>query len=156
MFSQNFSSKENWSWWRSLMLYSKATPGVCGFRLDWSINGCMSQSTQQQGRKHRSHGVTDNQADETQSHIDKQLPNALLNLEVVAEPESQFWKLSLRQQMLTFHHVRNRKNLDLVMHSPKRRTKTNQDSLKPSCHGRAWLLNTILTERLNATLIGAL
>ena len=34
-------------------------------------------------------GATDNQADETQSHIDKQLPNAPVEPEVIAEPESQ-------------------------------------------------------------------
>ena len=34
-------------------------------------------------------GATDNKADETQSHIDKQLPNAPVEPEVIAEPESQ-------------------------------------------------------------------
>ena len=34
-------------------------------------------------------GVTDNKADETQSRIDKQLPNAPVEPEVIAEPESQ-------------------------------------------------------------------
>ena len=34
-------------------------------------------------------GATDNMADETQSHIDKQLPNAPVEPEVIAEPESQ-------------------------------------------------------------------
>lgn len=34
-------------------------------------------------------GATDNEADETQSHIDKQLPNAPVEPEVIAEPESQ-------------------------------------------------------------------
>ena len=34
-------------------------------------------------------GSTDNKADETQSHIDKQLPNAPVEPEVIAEPESQ-------------------------------------------------------------------
>lgn len=34
-------------------------------------------------------GATDNNADETQSHIDKQLPNAPVEPEVIAEPESQ-------------------------------------------------------------------
>ena len=34
-------------------------------------------------------GATDNKVDETQSHIDKQLPNAPVEPEVIAEPESQ-------------------------------------------------------------------
>ena len=34
-------------------------------------------------------GATDNKSDETQSHIDKQLPNAPVEPEVIAEPESQ-------------------------------------------------------------------
>ena len=34
-------------------------------------------------------GATDNKADETQSHIDKQLPNAPVEPEVIAEPERQ-------------------------------------------------------------------
>ena len=34
-------------------------------------------------------GATDNKADETQSHIDKQLPNAPVEPEVISEPESQ-------------------------------------------------------------------
>ena len=34
-------------------------------------------------------GATDNKADETQSHVDKQLPNAPVEPEVIAEPESQ-------------------------------------------------------------------
>ena len=54
----------------------------------------MSQSTQQQTTEEVTpvtfgFGATDNKADETQSHIDKQLPNAPVEPEVIAEPESQ-------------------------------------------------------------------
>ena len=34
-------------------------------------------------------GATDNKVDEAQSHVDKQLPNAPVEPEVIAEPESQ-------------------------------------------------------------------
>ena len=61
-------------------------------------------------------GATDNKADETQSHIDKQLPNAPVEPEVIAEPEVKVLKLSLRQRMLIVSSRQKQKNLTLVMH----------------------------------------
>lgn len=61
-------------------------------------------------------GATDNKVDEAQSHVDKQLPNAPVEPEVIAEPESQNLKLSLRQRMLIVSSRQKQKNLTLVMH----------------------------------------
>ena len=61
-------------------------------------------------------GATDNKADETQSHIDKQLPNALLNLRLLQNQKVKVLKLSLRQRMLIVSSRQKKKNLTLVMH----------------------------------------
>ena len=71
-------------------------------------------------------GATDNKADETQSHIDKQLPNALLNLRLLQNQKVKVLKLSLRQQMLIVSSRQKQKKFDLGDALADSATSTNQ------------------------------
>ena len=60
--------------------------------------------------------MLNNKADETQSRIDKQLPNAPVEPEVIAEPESQSSEVIITSTNAD-RSRQKQKNLTLVMHS---------------------------------------